>query len=155
MKTYLVVLTVHSYLRWAVLALVLIVLARSLRGWARSREWTRVDDRFHTALVGTVDLQLLLGLALYIFLSPMTSAFFADFRNAMKEPALRFFGLEHIAAMVVAIAILHIGRDRSKKAKAPRLRHRRVWVSTLIALLLVAASIPWPFLRYGRPLLRY
>ena len=155
MKTYLVVLTVHSYLRWAVLLLALIVLARSLRGWAGSREWTRVDDRFHAGLVGAIDLQLLLGLVLYIFLSPMTSAFFADVGAAMKEPALRFFGLEHIAAMVVAVTIFHIGRARSKKAKTPRVRHRRVWVSTLIALLLVAASIPWPFLRYGRPLLRF
>jgi cation transport ATPase len=91
---------------------------------------------------------------LYIFLSPMASAFFSDVGNAMKEPALRFFGVEHIAGMIVAITILHIGRARSKKAGTPRLRHRRVWVSTLIALTVIAASIPWPFLRYGRPLLR-
>jgi hypothetical protein len=34
------------------------------------------------------------------------------------------------------------------------LRHRRVWTTTLFALLIIAAALPWLGFRYGRPLLR-
>src|SRR5262249_9176043 len=94
-----------------------------------------------------------LGLTLYAFLSPFSHAFFADAALGMKQPALRFFGVEHIFAMLTAVVVVHIGRRRSRKAEG-RLRHRRVFVTTLAALLVILASIPWPFLRYGRPLAR-
>jgi hypothetical protein len=45
-------------------------------------------------------------------------------------------------------------RVRSKRAAGP-LRHRRVFISTLVALALILIAIPWPFLPYGRPLLRF
>src|SRR5207248_4439237 len=86
-----------------------------------------------------VDLQLLLGLSLYLFLSPFTKAFFAA--PTLKQPHLRFFGVEHIFGMLVAVMLVHLGK-------------RRVFAFTLAALLVMLASIPWPFLVYGRPLWR-
>ena len=127
--TYTLVLFVHSWWRWVVLALMLAVL---LRG----------DGRLRVAMVGAVDVQLLLGLSLYLFLSPFTKAFFAA--PTMKQPHLRFFGVEHIFGMLVAVTLVHVG---SRKR-----RHLRGF--TLAALLIMLASIPWPFLVYGRPLWR-
>jgi hypothetical protein len=56
--------------------------------------------------------------------------------------------------MLIAIAVLHAGRARSKRVLDVRLRQRVVFVSTVTALVLFLVSTPWPFLPYGRPLLR-
>jgi hypothetical protein len=98
--------------------------------------------------------QLLVGLVLYALLSPFARAFFAAPALAMKDPVLRFFGVEHTVTMLIAVVVLHVGRSRSKRAPTPRLRHRRAWTLTLAALLLMLIAVPWPFLDVGRPLLR-
>lgn len=144
----------HSYLRWIVLALLVAVAARAALGWRAGRDWRRGDERLQVTLLRAVDLQFTLGVAMAVFLSPFTRAFYTDVARGMKEPALRFFGVEHALGMLLAVAALHVGRERSRKAAAPRLRQRRVCLSALLGLLLMAGSIPWPFLRYGRPLLR-
>jgi hypothetical protein len=148
------VLLAHSWLRWLVLALVAAVTARSLAGWRRGRAWTRADERLHVAQIAAADLQLALGLALYLLLSPLPRALLADVAEGMKQPALRFFGLEHPTAMLVALIALHIGRWRSKRARDGRARHRRTFVAGAVALLVIGAAIPWPGSRHGRPLLR-
>jgi hypothetical protein len=154
MSLYLVTLFAHSYLRWAVLVAVVCVLVRTFLGWRRAGAWTRVDERLHVALVGFTDLQFTLGVALYLFMSPLPQAFFADPAGTMKVRVVRFFGLEHPVMMLLAVALVHIGRSRSRKAATPASRHRVVFTTTSIALLILCASIPWPGLDHGRPLLR-
>jgi hypothetical protein len=151
---YLLTLLTHSYLRWLVVALLLTVSARGARGWLRCNAWSTPDERWHAALVGAVDLQFTLGLILYSVLSPYRGAFFANARVAMHDPVLRFFGIEHAFGMIVAVALVHVGRSASKRAPTARVRQRRSCLWTLSALLVVAVSIPWPGRRYGRPLLR-
>jgi hypothetical protein len=154
MSLYAVVLLVHSYLRWIVLCLLVAVITRSLAGWRRGRDWSRLDDGVHVALVKAVYVQFLLGLILYLFLSPFSAAFLANIGPSLKHPVLRFFGLEHAFTMFAAVGILHESRKRTSRAKSPQLRHRGVWITTLIALLVICAAIPWPFLQHGRPLFR-
>src|SRR5689334_7514169 len=105
-------------------------------------------------MVATVDIQLILGLLLYVFLSPLPRLFFSNLSASIKDPTLRFFGMEHEIAMLVATAIIHVGRIRAKRAVTVNLRHRQVWTSTLLALFIIVAATPWPGLRHGRPLLR-
>ena len=154
MNAYAVTLWIHSWMRWAILGLALAVVVRSAIGWARSRAWLELDERLNRLFVAFIDMQFMLGLLLYVFLSPFSALFFAQPGAAMKDSMLRFFGVEHIFAMVIAISLVHVGRVRSKKASTPQLRQRRVCLSTLFALLLIGASIPWPFMPYARPLLR-
>ena len=153
MSAYTAILFLHSSVRWLVLALLIAVLVRTARGWAAGRAWTPVDEKTQLRLVSFADLQLLLGLSLYVVASPITTAFFAAPKAAMRDPTLRFFGVEHITAMVLGIAALHVGRGLSRRLSDGK-RHRRVFGWTLTALLLIVAGVPWPFLRYGRPLLR-
>lgn len=154
MTLYALALFAHSQLRWLILALGLLVFARSLVAWRQGRAWQPRDERLHVALVTVVDTQFLLGLVLYGLLSPLSRLFWMDIGAAMKEPSLRFYGLEHVLGMIVGIAILQVGRTRSTRAPTAALRHRRVWTSTLAALAVIAIAIPWPFLKYGRPLFR-
>jgi hypothetical protein len=149
------VLFTHSYVRWLVLALAVVVLARAFLGWRRGRAWTAADERWHSAFVGIVDLQFTLGLLLYLWLSPVSWAFFRSAGAALRDPMLRFFGVEHVVGMVVAVTLIHMARDRSRRAASDGLRHRQVWITTLVALAIIAASIPWPVFPYARPLLRF
>jgi hypothetical protein len=150
--SYPIALMIHSWVRWAVLiGLVLVV----VRAWAgrRSGVWTPADEGVHTALVAAADLQLLVGLWLY-GASPFARAFLSDLGTNMRNRELRFFGLEHVTVMILAIALLHVGRAKSKKTTDGALRHRRVFAWTLAALILVLSSIPWPFWFVARPLFR-
>jgi hypothetical protein len=152
--TYEVALLLHSAIRWAVLGAFAVVLLRARAGWRASRAWTPADERTHRMLLACTDLQMVLGLWLYFVASPITSAFLADPGAVMKLSAFRFFGLEHVVMMLAAITVLHVGRIRSRRASEPAHRHRRVFRWTLAALVLALAGVPWPFLPYGRPLLR-
>ena len=154
MQMYEAVLVLHSYLRWLVLALLIAVSVRSYLALRAGRGWLDSDDRLHSALIQAFDTQMLLGLVLYLFLSPWSQVFLADTRHGLKDSTLRFFGLEHIAMMLMALVVIHVARVRSKRASTPLLRHRRVLRGTLLALVLVLVAVPWPGLPYGRPLFR-
>lgn len=154
MTIYQYALFAHSWLRWIVLLLVIVVVLRSMQGWWSGRVWTSLDEQLHVALTGSVDLQFLIGLLLYVWLSPLPQAFYQGLSGSMKEPILRFYGIEHSVGMLVAVALIHIGRKRSQKAPLVAVRHRRVLTWTLTAAAIMLASIPWPSLVYGRPLFR-
>ncbi len=152
--TYPIALLVHSWARWAVLGLLVAVVIRAWRGRTGFGGWTPLDERLHVALVGVTDLQLLVGLWLYFGASPFARAFLTDLGNAIHVRELRFFGLEHATIMLAAVAFVHVGRVRSKRAADPLQRHRRVFAWTLTALLFVLSSIPWPYFPVARPLFR-
>lgn len=149
------VLIAHSWLRYVVLALGVLLIALALRGMrsSSSSSWSARDQRLHQAFLSALDTQFLLGALLYLWLSPITSAAFADFGAAMKNPQLRFFGLEHAVTMFLAVAAAHIGKVRASK-KPEAQRARTVLVFQLIWLVLTCLAIPWPVLDVGRPLLR-
>lgn len=129
------------------------VFVRAMAGRGARREWTAADDRASLWFVIAIDLQLLIGLALYAGLSPITGAAFADFGAAMGNPVLRFWAVEHAFGMVVAVALVHIGRVRLRKAEPGR-RHKVAALFFGLALLAVILSIPWPGMPAARPLVR-
>jgi hypothetical protein len=151
---YVITLYLHSYLRWGVFALALLVLSRALRGWSGARTWTRFDEIAHVALLKAAYVQFLFGLILYVFLSPYTAAFMRNLALAMQQPVLRFFGMLHVGGMFAAVGFLHEGRKASLRATSQRSRYRRVAITTLLALIVICAAMPWPVFEYGRPLLR-
>jgi mono/diheme cytochrome c family protein len=151
---YGVALFFHSLFRWGVLLAGVAALAAAAHGWLRSRAYAPGDDRVQRVFVGLFDLQFLLGLTLYVFFSPIVDAFWDAPRVAMKEHTLRFFGIEHVTMMVLASGVLHSARVRAKKAPSDRLRHRRFALGAFFSLALMAAAVPWPGLRHGRPLAR-
>jgi hypothetical protein len=101
-----------------------------------------------------LDLQFVLGLLLYVWLSPFMQEAFADFGAAMRNSGLRFFAVEHIFGMIVGIALAHVGRVRIRKAREDRRRHKLAAVFFGLALLAILVSVPWPGTPAGRPLFR-
>ena len=136
-------LFIHSWLRWIVLALAVFIIIRSLTGWLTNRPYLKTDNAIAASFVGSMHLQLLIGLILYIFLSPMTQSAFLDFGAAMKNAALRYWAVEHIFVMVLAVVVAQIGRTKSKKAAVDKKKHRLSFIFYLIALVLMLSRIPF------------
>ena len=103
---YGIVLIIHSWLRWAVLAAGLAAVARGGAQGSSTGRWFTI----------LLDVQMLIGLLLYFVLSPFTTAALGDFGAAMKTPQLRFFAVEHVFGMVIGITLAHIGAAKIKKA---------------------------------------
>jgi hypothetical protein len=147
-------LWLHSLLRWAVLFAGLVAWFRAIGGKTANRGWMPQDDLWGLLLTISADLQLLVGLVLYFVLSPITRMGIRNFPAAMQIDAARFFTVEHSFAMLVAIALIHVGRVRVRKAAEPARKHRAAMIFFGIALVVIIISIPWPGLPVSRPLLR-
>jgi len=148
------VLFIHSWLRWIVILTGVAATIRAVAGAATGKSWTPTDDRSGFWFSIALDVQFLLGLILYVFLSPVTHAVFADFGGAMKNSVQRFWAVGHLVGMFIAIALVHMGRATARKTDSLR-RHKVTAGFFVIALMVILASIPWPGLPYGRPLLRW
>jgi hypothetical protein len=151
---YAIVLTIHSWLRWIVLLAGITAFIRSASGASRGTPWTRADDRAGFWFSILLDVQVLVGLVLYVFLSPFTHAAFGNLGDAMRNSGLRFWAVEHTTGMIIAIGLVHIGRARLRKADERR-RHRIASIFYGLALVAMAISIPWPGTHAARPLLRW
>lgn len=140
---YALILIVHSWLRWA-------VLAAGLAAAFGGRRQSDTAGKWFTILL---DVQIVLGLLLYFVLSPFTTAALSDFGEAMRNPQLRFFAVEHVFGMVIGTVLAHIGRRKVRNAPIER-RGRLALIFYGLALLAIAISIPWPGMPAGRPLFR-
>jgi len=148
---YTVLLALHSLLRWAVLGAGAAAVLRALRGG--TRPWTPADDRAGLLFVIAMDLQFVVGLVLYVAVSPTTRVAFADFGGAMGNAMLRFWAVEHLVGMLIAAALVHIGRVRIRKSVDTARRQRLALIFYGLALVAILVSIPWPGTPAGRPLL--
>jgi hypothetical protein len=143
---YEIILKSHNGLRWIMLALLLFVIARSWNAFAGKKSYGKLDNATGGALVGVAHLQLLLGLILYFGLSPWTQQAFTDFGEAMKDPKLRFYAVEHILTMIIAVGLIQAGRIVSKKATNDAQKFRKMAIFTTGALILIISRMPhWKF----------
>jgi hypothetical protein len=143
---YIIVRVLHNLVRWAVLIFGLFAAGRALIGWFGRRGWLPVDDRLGLFFTMSLDIQALLGLILYFVLSPITTENFSRFGDAMSSANIRFYLIEHLLLMIVALVLAHIGRNRAKKAPNPIARHRASAIFYTIAIILVIVAIPWDLL---------
>lgn len=133
----------HNLFRWLVLIAAIVAIAFAFAGWTGKKEWKKRDNLAGLLLTIFIDIQFLVGIILYAFVSPVTKAAFADFGAAMKNEVLRFYAVEHIVIMIVALVVIHIGRSKSKKAATPVKQHRAAALFFTIGIILILAAIPW------------
>jgi hypothetical protein len=70
----------------------------------------------------------------------------------MKNAETRYWGVEHLFGMVIAIALIQYGRIASKKAALDSTKHRKALIWFTIGLILILVNIPWPWKEIGRGL---
>lgn len=152
MDAYSITLAAHNIIRWIV---VLAGLAAVIQGILALATGGSFDKRHKLSNLGfliSMDTNLLLGLLLYAVLSPTMTIVFSDFGAAMKDSVLRFWAVEHITGMLVGIVLMHVSYVFVKRAKTDRGKHIWTAAGMGISLLIVLASIPWPFRAASAPL---
>jgi len=140
---YPVFLSIHHYLSWGVVLVLILAAGKAWKSLLFKNRWTSTDTILASLLTVGADLQLLLGIVLYAALSPVTPQAFNNFGAAIADPGIRFFAVEHIAMMVVAVIILYIVKSRVRKAQFNARKHRMSAIWYTVALALVLFSIPW------------
>jgi len=144
----------HSFLRWVVLILALVAVVTYFMGWLGKKNYTRRDDSIGLFFVASMHTQLLIGLLLYFVFSPITKVAMSDMGAAMKDPVLRYWSVEHITGMVVAVILAQMGRTMSKRSLSHENKFKRGAIFYLLSLLVILAMIPWPWMaNIGRSLM--
>jgi hypothetical protein len=147
-RMYPILLAVHNIVRWVALILAILASVRAFIGWFGQRDWSDRDRKIGLFYTSSMDIQLLLGLLLYIVFSPITRTALQDFGSAMSAEGVRFFALEHAFYMVLAVVCAHLGNIFSKRAAEPDKKHRMAAIWFGLSLLLILIGMPWmrPFL---------
>jgi len=141
----------HSIWRYAVLILILVTIAKSLSGWFGKKEHQTGDVKLALFANISLHIQLLTGLILYA-ISPAVN--FGPMSEMMKMPN-RYWTVEHIVIMIVAVAVITIGRKVALKASDDLGKHKKTALFYLVGLLLIFSSIPWPWTEIGRAYLPF
>ncbi|KQS24868.1 hypothetical protein [Dyadobacter sp. Leaf189] len=133
-----ILLRAHSGLRYVVLALLLAAIFTAYSNW---RSGKQEDSKIYLFALIATHTQLLIGLVLYV-MSPKVNF------DLISEKVFRFFSIEHIFMMLIAIVLITIGRIKSKKMVGAD-RHRTVLYFYTMALIIIIVAIPWPFRNLG------
>jgi hypothetical protein len=146
---YNIMVHAHSVGRWIVLLLLLFAIFNSLI--AGNRPFIKSDNRLGLLLTIFADLMLLIGFYLY-FVGPRGYKMFnvpGGMSAVMKDATTRFYAVEHMAGMLIAIILIHIGKIQARRPIGDKAKHRRTMIFYFLALLIILVSIPWPFRGIG------
>jgi CHASE2 domain-containing sensor protein len=116
--------TIHSLVRWLILAVGILSLLRGLRGWLTDQPFGSPDNALGAAFTGLIDLNVLIGAVLLI-------AGWSD----PDRPSLL-----HPAFMIAAAAAAHVGRVLARRGP-DRGRHRWQSLTVLLSLILILIGI--------------
>lgn len=126
----------HSFLRYAVLILLFIVIVTSLLGWTGKKNYSATDNKLSLSLFIATHLQLLIGLVLY-----SQSKWVQFGKLAMKIKEVRYWTIEHATIMLVAIVLITMARVTAKKMSSGDAKHKRMFIFNSLALVIILAGI--------------
>lgn len=141
---YSTLLTIHSLIRWLVLASLLVALFVAYKGWFSARPFTAASNRIRHITATISHIQLAAGIWLY-YISPVIRYFLHNYREAVHDRTTRFFGMEHSAMMFTAVILITVGSAHAKRRHTDRLKFKTMAIWYSLALLVILLMIPWPF----------
>ena len=151
---YSTLLTLHSFIRWLVLISLVLATYRAWRGWRDNKPFSRVDHGLRIGATSVVHTQFVLGVWLY-FISPIVDYFLHHFTEAVHMREIRFFGMEHITMMLIAVTLITMGSSLSKRKATDKDKFKTMAIWFAIGLFIIFVSIPWKFSPFtSRPYLR-
>lgn len=128
-------LIAHSDWRWVVLIAGLATLVSALSGLSGERSWAAGGARTARFFGIALDIQVLIGVAMYLILSPLTTVALAA--------ATSFFTVYHPAIMFTAFIAVHVSAVLVRRARSDAGHHRRALIFYGITWLMVLAGVPW------------
>jgi hypothetical protein len=126
----------HSVFRYFIIIFLLVLIIRSLLGWINKTPYSGRDEMLGLWLFMVTHMQLLLGLTLY-FVSP--AVIFSS--SSMKDATARYWLVEHIGMMLMAVALITLARTTAKKMTDATSKYKRLFIFNTIALLLILLAI--------------
>lgn len=130
---YEILKSAHSGWRYIVLILLVVAIVQALSGWLGKKNYTEGNRKLNVFTLISSHIQLLLGLALYVI---------GGWYKIDSSAALgRYWKMEHIALMILAIVLITIGNSKSKKVANAVAKHKAVAIFFGIALILIIGSI--------------
>lgn len=126
----------HSLLRYFILIALIVVIAKALIGLLNKQPYGKLDNRLGLYLFIFTHMQLLFGLILY-FVSPQVQ-FGA---TTMSNKLTRYWTVEHITAMLIAIVLITLARSTSKRMTDDIAKHKRMFVFNTLALIVIVSTI--------------
>ncbi|MBL7851885.1 MAG: hypothetical protein JNN04_13365 [Cyclobacteriaceae bacterium] len=133
---YAPLLHTHSLLRFIVLLLLIGVVINSFLGMTGKKPFGKLDNLLGVSLFSVTHTQLLVGLALYF-----SSSFVVFSGDTMKDASLRYWTVEHITLMLIAIALITMARITAKKMTDDAAKHKRMFVFNALALVIILMAI--------------
>lgn len=147
------VLLIHSWVRWIVLVFAVLAVAGALMNLVRKAPWSAANDKAAKFLTITADIQLLLGILLFVFGPRWFSQFLSGPGAAMSNRMIRYWSIEHGFGMIVAIILIHVGRVLIRKRSDGFAKNRVALITFGLSLLIMIGTTPWLW-NPVRPLLR-
>jgi hypothetical protein len=146
---YRVVLTLHSYWRWVAIIAGFAAIGAPAWGVARGLPWENVPKRLGQLFGIAVDVQFLLGAALYLLFSPMTTVALSVADGLPPGSDLRFFGVYHGLVMTAVFIDVHVSAVFIRRASTEQAKYGRSMILYGQTLLIMLCAIPWwrPWLR--------
>lgn len=148
-------LFLHNLLRWVIILLAIIAIIRAYTGMVSRKPFTRSDKQIGLFLMVSAHITLLIGL--YQWLTGpwgLQNILNSGMAAVMKDHVFRYWAVEHITGMLIAIVLITIGRGVGKKNLSDKTKHKRTFWYYLIALLIILITAPWPSrVGIGRPLI--
>lgn len=128
------ILHLHNLLRWIILILLIVNLINVFGG--------KKNVKLSLYLMISAHLMLVIGLYQYIAGDlGMATLKAAGMGQVMKNAAARYWAVEHITGMVIAIVLITLGHGRVKRDADTK--KAKLYFS--LALLLILLMMPWPF----------
>jgi hypothetical protein len=104
--------------------------------WQQKSTYAPLDDKFSLWLFIFTHTQLLIGLILY-FTSPVVIFSGAS----MKDSVARYWLVEHVAMMLIAVVLITMARITAKKMTDAVAKHKRLFIFNAIALIIILVAI--------------
>ncbi|MET3977985.1 membrane protein DedA with SNARE-associated domain [Mucilaginibacter sp. UYP25] len=136
MNAYQFFLSFHSGFRYIVFLLVVIAIVRAFANWFGKKAYSNGNRKLNLFTMISVHSQILIGLVLY-FISPNVK--FGG--GVMKDPTARYWTVEHITMMIIAMILITIGHSKSKKTTLPENKHKAIAIFYSLALVIIVVAI--------------
>jgi hypothetical protein len=130
----------HSGLRWLVIITLIVTIVKHFMGSKNNLTYKKGDKSLALMTLILVHVQFLAGLFLYF--GNGWSKFEA---GTMSNAVSRFWSVEHIAGMLIAIVLITVGYSSAKRLTDDAKKYKKIFTFYLIGFILIIASIPWPF----------
>lgn len=144
-------LHLHSALRYLILGLLVFVAIKAWIGWLGKQSFQPTDRKLGGIVMGLTHIQLLIGIVLYIIKRHYQGFTHMKELKAVGQPELvavvRFWTIEHLSMMLLAIILITVGHSMSKRAVTHQSKYLRLAIFFTLALIIIFVAIPWPFLK--------